>query len=232
MGHAFLYLSITFLSNLKELVCNSTIYTLKGADLVQFLVISLLVRAHVTVLPFVLFELDNDIMATLNKQKQVPPHLEIVNVDDVSSSSIGRTTTFSVVKQATSFMFGKQSLQPLKRRKRIKVSPTSSARTSKAPRVGNGDEPTGDSTTVGNPASGGTLLKVEEPLEDAVDVEPSRTEGFDKKMKAFYEFLRSAMHKNYCSVYTSQLQDTCQKHNDLFGVYVTEAVNLVLADLP
>lgn len=69
-------------------------------------------------------------------------------------------------------------------------------RASKAPRVYIGDEKTGYLTTAaGNPASGGTLVKVGETSEYPIDVEPSGTERFNKEKKVFNDFLRSAMQK-------------------------------------
>lgn len=57
------------------------------------------------------------------------------------------------------------------------VTTNSFARTSsKATRVKTGDEQTGEPTATGNPDSGGPLLKVEETLEEVVDVKPSGTE--------------------------------------------------------
>lgn len=50
------------------------------------------------------------------------------------------------------------------------VATASSKLTSKAPRLGTGDSQTGQPTAIGNPASGGPLVKVEENLEQAVYV--------------------------------------------------------------
>lgn len=46
-------------------------------------------------------------------------------------------------------------------------------------------------------------MKVEETLEDDVDVEPSVTERFDKETKAAYKLFRTTMQIYYCFVYNS-----------------------------
>lgn len=77
-----------------------------------------------------------------------------------------------------------------------------------------GDKQTGAPTTAGNKDSRGHLVKVEETLEDAVDTEPSETKLFVNKRRASYDFLRKAVQKAYCSVYTSEFQDTAVEDKD------------------
>lgn len=51
-------------------------------------------------------------------------------------------------------------------------------------------------------------------------------------MKNVYYLLRSAMQKRYRYVYTSEFQDTAEKHKEWLGEDVTESINLVLAGPP
>lgn len=60
------------------------------------------------------------------------------------------------------------------------VYTTSPARTSTTPLVEAGDGQTGESTTKVNPSSERPLVNVEKTLQDAVDLEPSGTNRFEK----------------------------------------------------
>lgn len=66
MENAVRYLSITFVGNLKKVLCNNSIYTVEDSELLQCSVLSLLVRAHVSLLSFVFSGLDHEIIASLN----------------------------------------------------------------------------------------------------------------------------------------------------------------------
>lgn len=60
-------------------------------------------------------------------------------------------------------------------------------------------------------------------------MEPSGTEKFDNETKASYVFLRTAMQKGYCSIYTFHFWYKDGEYNDCTEEYLTESVNLVLA---
>lgn len=100
-------------------------------------------RAHGTGLPFLFSQLDDEIMATPNIHKPIPPPLEVLNVDDTLSSHVSRITKFSYVYQGPSIMFGKDLLQPQTPGKRTMVANIIQARTNTAPRVDTGAAQTG-----------------------------------------------------------------------------------------
>lgn len=109
-----------------------------------------LTRSQVTGLPFVYSDLGEEIMATVNIRKYIPPSLEVSKVEDASSSLVVRTSKSSDLYKELSNMFGKESLHSRKPRKRIMVATTSSVRTGKAPLLHNGYEKTGDPNAAGN----------------------------------------------------------------------------------
>lgn len=78
--------------NVKQYVCNNSIYTLEDDDLLQFPVIQSLVWVHNKGQKFVFSELDCDIIAILEIEKPIPPPFDFINVDDVSSYLVTRTT--------------------------------------------------------------------------------------------------------------------------------------------
>lgn len=94
------------------------------------------------------------------------------------------------------------------------VATITSTSTSNVLLVDTGDEHTGYPTTTVNPASVGTFLKVNDTLEDAVDVEPSEMKRFNKVTKSAYDLFRSSIQNDYCSVYTSAFQETTEEHKD------------------
>lgn len=91
------YLSINFVGKIKHILCHFTIYTFEDAELIQFTVIKTPVEAYNTGLLFVISELNDGIIASLNIKKLVKPPLEVIIVGDTSSFRFGCTTTFSDV---------------------------------------------------------------------------------------------------------------------------------------
>lgn len=63
-------------------------------------------------------------------------------------------------------------------------------------------------------------MKVEENLEDAVDVKLSGRERFDSKKKAAYDLLIYVIHKSHYSVNTSEFWQMAEEHNNWIGEYV------------
>lgn len=77
----------------------------------------------------------------------------------------------------------------------------------------------------------GPPVKVSETLQDEMYVEPSGTEGFNKKTTAVNDLLRSNMQKGYCSITKSAFLDTAEEHNNWLEEDLTESVNLIFATL-
>lgn len=75
-------------------------------------------------------------------------------------------------------------------------------------------------------------MNVEETLEEAVDVEPSGTESFDKEKADCFDLLRGYLQKAYCSPNLSVFQDIEEERKYFLGEDVTKSVNVVLGGPP
>lgn len=94
---AMRHLVSAFLLNLKKIVFKSFIYTLQHDELLNYPPIPDLLLVFVTALPFIFSEFDNVAVETLNIVKQMPPTLEVINVEDAAPSCVEHVTTIATL---------------------------------------------------------------------------------------------------------------------------------------
>lgn len=102
MSHVTCYLFITFLSKIKQIEFHNNIHILEDSYLLKFVHIRYNLRFHETCVPYMVLELEYDIMAPPNNEKPSPTLFDVININDISSYPVSQNTDISEVYPNTS----------------------------------------------------------------------------------------------------------------------------------
>lgn len=107
--HEICQLTYMFFRSLKETVCNNTLYREDDSNGQNCRALRTLRRAYVDRLPFVVVEMEDDLMTKLNIQNPVALSLEVLNMEDVGTNCV-RASSLNAQKAS---MNHKHTFQPV-----------------------------------------------------------------------------------------------------------------------
>ena len=216
------HIAYAMMKKLKDIVTNNELYTLREVEIPKWPTIRSLRQSHRGALPFVFSELPDSALQAFNIAKPVPPPMEVINVDNAGTSSVGKITEMSADNADPVVQQGTQGFKAVPNKKR---QTTLSVRLNKKRKrvmpVVNTDE--GDDGQLPS-----HTVKTEDVL---FDVEPAEQDNYDEATKAAFDTLSEDLEK-IVHVYTSDASALMEAHEDTAGENLEGSVDLYLTDPP